>query len=135
MRCLRGIIVDVIKKENGQEEQKINKILEDIVIAISNNDKQKINDFINQLLSNVRKLNKDCNKDVIGYYIFKFLMRFFVTFPGVRVSACENFDTFLTKALDSVKFEKNSLQDLKKYLMFCKKMKIMIKSYFLLFYY
>ena len=112
--------MDVIKKENEQFDEKLNKIFEGISIAIINNDKQKVNDFINQSLCNVRKLRNECNKDAIRYYISKFLMRFLVTFPGIRVNACEKFDVFLTKALESVYFEKESLRELRNYLTFCK---------------
>ena len=112
----------VVKRtDDEQEMKKIDKVLFDIATAINNNDRQQINNYINQLLNNVRNLRNECNKDALRYHITKFLLRFLTTFPSVKVNACENFETFLIEALDSVRFEKEALQELSNYLTFSKK--------------
>ena len=65
---------------------------------------------------NIKKLITAANKDKVIYIIVQFLNKVLAGTPTVRREACELLHNNINGALEDVNFEKQSLIELKKYL-------------------
>lgn len=117
-------------KDYSQEEinkmneiDKIEMIIADIQTAIENKNEGEINNYINQTAINVKKLLKVANHDKVLYMTVQFLNKIIAGTPTVRKEACELLHNNINSALEDLEFEKQSLIELKKYLINCKKNK------------
>lgn len=117
-------------KNHSQEEinkmdeiDKVEMIIADIQSAIESKNEREINNYINQIAINIKKLMTAANQDKITYIIVQFLNKVIAGTPTVRTEACELLHNNINSALDDVNFEKQSLIELKKYLINCKKSK------------
>lgn len=117
-------------KNHSQEEikkideiDKVEMIISDIQSAIENKNECDINNYINQIAINIKKLMTAANQDRLTYIIVQFLNKVLAGTPTVRKEACELLHNNINGALEDVNFEKQSLIELKKYLINCKKNK------------
>lgn len=104
---------------NGYNEEEAKFVIESIENVINNRDKKEINSYINQILFNIKKLLRECNRDTIAYIIIRLLNKFIANAPNVRVDLCEKFDNDLVDYINNIEYEKYVLKELKKYLKYC----------------
>ena len=117
-------------KNHSQEEinkmgevEKLDIIIANIQSSIDNKNEKEINHYINQIAVNIKKLMGSANQDKITYIIIQFLNKIVAGSPTMRTEVCEYLHEAINSALDDIKFEKESLLELKNYLTSCKKTK------------
>lgn len=115
-------------KDYSQEEinkmneiDKVEMIIADIQTAVENKNEGEINSHINQIAINIKKLMKALNHDKSLYMTVQFLNKIIMGSPTVRKEACELLHDNINSALEDLNFEKQSLIELKNYLINCKK--------------
>lgn len=101
----------------------IERIIYDIYKAVSDNDEKEISSHINQISINAKKLISESHKDKIGYLIAKFLNKLVAANPSARTEYCQTLNERLESSIDDIKFERQSLLELKELLKSCKKTK------------
>lgn len=127
INCFKGELV------NMEYLEKINKIIEDeefdialvdVERAIDGKDKLEIEDIIDEMIENIKDMIKDANRDKIGYVIMKYLSKLQNKIgaysPMLRAEFYQVLYERINEGLDCIKFEKQTLVELKRYLINCK---------------